>query len=109
MKSNILDLDMLEDWLKTRSLAVVHIYRDHCSVCHAVLPQLESLLQRYPGVDLGLINAEDIPEIAGQWNVFTVPVDIIFYEGKEKHREGRFIHFEQFEKQLSRIYESIHS
>lgn len=56
-----------------------------------------------------MISADTVPEIAGALSIFTVPVDLIFYESHEVHRQGRFIRFDEFEKQLSRIYESIHS
>ncbi|MFT2204114.1 thioredoxin family protein [Staphylococcus chromogenes] len=109
MKYELKSVAELENWLEEHPLAVVHIYRENCSVCHAVLPQLEALIDHYPGVDIGMISADTIPEIAGALSIFTVPVDLIFYESHEVHRQGRFIRFDEFEKQLSRIYESIHS
>jgi hypothetical protein len=33
----------------------------------------------------------EVPEIAGELTIFTVPVDLIFMNGKEMHRQGRFI------------------
>ena len=109
MKYEIKTVAELKTWLDARPLAIAHIYKETCSVCHAVLPQLETLIEHYPGVDIGMINADAVPDIAGALSIFTVPVDLIFYEAHEVHRQGRFIRFDEFEKQLSRIYESIHT
>ena len=57
-------------------LAVVHVMRDQCSVCHAVL-QIEDLMQSFPNVPLAVINQSQVEAIAGELNIFTVPVDLI--------------------------------
>ncbi|MBF1993732.1 thioredoxin family protein [Staphylococcus schleiferi] len=100
-------LEAYEQFIQTHEIAIVHISRENCSVCHAVLPRVEALVERYEGVALGHLSAEDVPEIAGALSIFTVPVDILFYEGKEMHREGRFIDLDRLESQLFKIYESI--
>lgn len=51
--------------------------------CHAVLPQIEDLMQSYPNVPLAVINQSQVEAIAGELNIFTVPVDLIFMNGKK--------------------------
>ncbi|MCD8871009.1 thioredoxin family protein [Staphylococcus gallinarum] len=96
-----------QDFVHTHKLAVIHVMRDNCSVCHAVLPQIRGLVEEYPGVVLGVINQSELEAIAGELNIFTVPVDLIYLEGKEMHRQGRFIDMQLFEKQLNLMYQSI--
>ncbi|SUM34990.1 thioredoxin [Staphylococcus gallinarum] len=55
----------------------------------AVLPQIRGLVEEYPGVVLGVINQSELEAIAGELNIFTVPVDLIYLEGKEMHRAGK--------------------
>ena len=86
-------------FIQSNEPAVIHVMRDHCSVCHAVLPQLQDLLQEYPFAKLGVVNQSHVEEIAENIN-FTVPVDLIFLNGKEMHRQGRFIDMQSFEHQL---------
>lgn len=88
------------------AIVVIHVLRENCNVCHAVLPQIESLVSEYDGVVLGVINQTKLKAIAGELSIFTVPVDIIYYNGKEMHRQGRFIDMQLFEHQLKRICES---
>jgi len=38
---------------------------------------------------------------------FTVPVLVLYYDGKEVLREARIVHLEKFQENIKRIYESI--
>lgn len=93
-------------FIQSNELAVIHVMRDHCSVCHAVLPQLQDLLQEYPFAKLGVVNQSHVGDC---WRIinFTVPVDLIFLNGKEMHRQGRFIDMQSFEHQLKLMHDSL--
>ncbi|MBI5974298.1 thioredoxin family protein [Staphylococcus canis] len=108
MITNLHSVSEMESFIEKHPLAVIQVSRQNCSVCHAVAPRMEDLLSQYQDVVFGMVDADEVPDIAGALSIFTVPVDIIFFEGKEMHREGRFIDFDRFENQLSKIYESIH-
>lgn len=100
-------INSFQNFIDVHDLAVIHVMRDNCSVCHAVLPQIKGLVQEYPGVALGVINQSELEAIAGELNIFTVPVDLIYLKGKEMHRQGRFIDMQEFEKHLMLMYQSI--
>ena len=100
MYENLQNIEELYRFINVHDLAVVHIMRDNCTVCHAVLPQIQDLLKDYPKAQLGVINQSNVEEIAGELSIFTVPVDLIFFNGKEMHRQARFIDMQSFEKQL---------
>ncbi|MGJ5712606.1 thioredoxin family protein [Staphylococcus auricularis] len=102
-------IEAFHQFVETHPLAVVHVMKDHCSVCHAVLPQIADLVNEYDGVPLGVINQSHLEAIAGELSIFTVPVDLIYYDGKEMHRQGRFIDMQAFERQLSMMYDSLQS
>ncbi|WP_436862058.1 thioredoxin family protein [Staphylococcus caeli] len=95
------------EFIESNRLVVIHVMRDHCSVCHAVLPQIAGLVDEYPQIPLGVINQSDVEAIAGELSIFTVPVDLIFMDGKEMHRQARFIDMQQFEHQLGLMYQSL--
>lgn len=56
---------------------------------------------------MGIINGEKVPEIAGYLMAFTVPVLVLYLDGKEVLREARMVHLEKFHEKISRIYEAI--
>ena len=48
MYENIQNIEDFYRFINAHALAVVHIMRDNCTVCHAVLPQIQDLLKDYP-------------------------------------------------------------
>lgn len=104
MYENIQSIEQYHDFINSNLLAVIHVMRNHCSVCHAVLPQIQDLLEEYPKVKFGVINQSELKDIAGELCIFTVPVELIFMNGKEMHRQGRFIDMQTFEHQLNKMY-----
>ena len=107
MTQTLQSIYAFNQFIQSNELAVIHVKRDHCSVCHAVLPQLQDLLQEYPFAKLGVVNQSQVEEIAGELSIFTVPVDLIFLNGKEMHRQGRFIDMQSFEHQLKLMHDSL--
>lgn len=109
MAQTLTSIDEYHSFINKHPLVVIHVMRDNCSVCHAVLPQIEDMLREFPDIPLGVVNQSNVEEIAGELSIFTVPVDLIFLNGKEMHRQGRFIDMQQIEHQLSIMYESLKS
>lgn len=107
MTKNIESIEQFHQFIQTNRLVVIHVMRNHCSVCHAVLPQIEDIVNDYSKVHFAVINQSNVEAIAGELSIFTVPVDLIFLDGKEMHRQARFIDMQDFEHQLSLMHESL--
>ncbi len=82
--------------IEKKPLNLVYISAPNCSVCHAVKPRVEQLFQNknLPMFALDIIEA---PEVAGTFQVMTAPAILVFYQGKEVHRQARFIDFKRLE------------
>jgi thioredoxin 1 len=75
-----------------------------CSVCHALKPKIEKLINVYfPDVLLVEISTEQQPELAARLSVFTIPVILFYVDGKEYIREVRFIDLSVLEQKLRKI------
>lgn len=98
-------LDMVEHFIKKNSLSFLYISRPNCSVCHALLPQVLEVMESFPHIQLGHINADTVEEIAGKFSIFTIPVLLLFVEGKEYLREARIVHLDLFTQKIHKIYE----
>lgn len=98
-------MNMIDDFVQENPMSFLYVSRQECSVCHAVLPRVRALLDRYPLIRLGHIDANEVPEVASAYSIFTVPVLLYFIEGKEVLRKARFIHFEELEEQIEKIYD----
>ncbi|RXK17481.1 thioredoxin family protein [Macrococcus sp. DPC7161] len=83
---------------------VLYVMSEGCSVCHADLPRVEALLERYPFPNAKMM-VNEVPEAAGQLSLFTSPVVIVFAQGREFHRQARIIDFSELEHRLNQLKE----
>ncbi|CAM4018007.1 thioredoxin family protein [Lederbergia lenta] len=97
-------LDSVEKFIRDHQFSFLYVSRTNCGVCHVILPQLIDLLEEFPLIQLGHINADDLEEIAGRFSIFTVPVLLLFVDGKEVIREARFVHMQSLHEKISKIY-----
>ncbi|MBM7599714.1 thiol-disulfide isomerase/thioredoxin [Virgibacillus halotolerans] len=99
-------LNMVESFIDKHPLAFLYISRPNCSVCHGLLPQVQELMMRYPDIHLAHIDVTEVPELAGKFSIFTVPVLLLFVDGKEYIREARIVHMQLLEDKIDKIYEN---
>ncbi|MBM7649542.1 thiol-disulfide isomerase/thioredoxin [Bacillus ectoiniformans] len=97
------DLADIQAEIESSQSVLLYISREQCSVCHALLPQVKELLTNYPSINAIHASADDIPEIAGEFSIFTVPVLIFFVDGKEMFRKARFVPMNELDEQLGKI------
>ena len=96
-------MEEVQQFIQTNQFAFVYVSRVTCSVCHAVFPQLQSLLEHEPSVSLIKVDADLIPTVAGEFSVFTVPVLLFFVDGKEMIRKARFVVMDELAYQIRQI------
>lgn len=94
----------LDTFIKSNKVSLVYISKEQCSVCHGLLPQVESIMEKYPKIKTTQVSADIVPEVAGAFSIFTVPVVLVFVEGKEYYRGARIIPLEPFEEKIKQIY-----
>lgn len=97
-------MNMIEDFVKNHELSFLYVSRQDCGVCHAVLPKLRELLDKFPLIHLGHVNAYDVGEVSAKYSILTVPALLLFVDGKEFLRAARFVHFDELENQIEKIY-----
>lgn len=100
-------IELADEFIQRHKLAFLYISSTDCSVCHALQPQVQKLMMKYPEIQLGAINAQDVQEVAGRFSIFTVPVLLLFVEGKEYVREARMVHMDLFDEKIHKIYENV--
>lgn len=104
----MISITNLTDFSKTlESNAAVFAYFSHekCSVCKTLKPKLsQALNDQFPLIKQVYINIEESPEIAGQHSIFTVPVVILFFEGKESLRKARNMSVQELLDYIERPY-----
>lgn len=99
----------VEAFVKHNLLNLLMLKTQNCSVCEAVQPKLEKLLEGYEHLAGAFVYMEDVPELAGEYMIFTSPVLLLMMDGKEVYRAARFIVFEELADQLNRYHDFLQS
>lgn len=86
-------------------MLLVYFGSNSCGVCNAMLPKIEKMLEKYPIIQAVKVEIESSLELSALYNVFTIPVIILFIQGKETIREARIISLIDLEQKISRYYE----
>jgi thioredoxin 1 len=102
---NINETAELRDYLNTNRAVVLYFSRDHCSVCKALKPKLEEELNgKYPEIQKVHIDAQVSPQTAAEYHVNSVPVVLLYLEGREFLRKTRTFSVKEFIDQIERPY-----
>jgi thiol-disulfide isomerase/thioredoxin len=66
-------------------LTFVDCWAPWCKPCHALLPTLDSLAERYsdnPDVSFIQINVQEFPEFSAKHDIFGLPCILVFLDGE---------------------------
>lgn len=100
-------MQSVEEHIKENKLAFLYVTMPNCSVCHGLLPQIETMLAQYPLIEARQIDASEVPAFAGQFQIFTAPVLLLFVEGKEYIREARIVQTAKLDENIAKIYKNM--
>jgi thioredoxin len=77
------DKNFKKDVLENDKIVVVDFWAPWCGPCKMVSPIIEELAKEYDGkVVVGKMNTDENPEVAGQYNVMSIPTVMVFKNGK---------------------------
>ena len=84
---------------------LAYFSHERCNVCKTLKPKLSEVFDKsFPKIKQVYIDVEKYPEIAAQLSIFTVPVIILYFEGKETYRKARNVGIEELVELVSRPY-----
>lgn len=76
-----------------------------CNVCKVLLPRVRDLLaSKFPQLKLHVVDIASNRQMAGKFQIFTVPVVSVYFEGREFIRKVRNFSIQELEKEIERPY-----
>ncbi len=75
-------------------LVVVDFYADWCGPCQMLAPVLEEL-EKETSIKIVKINVDEIPELARQFRIMSIPTLMLFKDGKFIKKELGFMPIER--------------
>ncbi|TCP58283.1 thioredoxin [Tumebacillus sp. BK434] len=101
------DLVEVQEHISLQPLCLLFIKTADCGVCDDVYVKTEELLTKYPQVSAVVVSADESPAVAGEFLVFTAPTILLFAEGREVHRQARFVVFGKLEEAVQGWVEAL--
>ena len=96
--------DELQKIIKEEKQFMLYVSMKNCSICHVDMQKIEKISEENNFISYNL-EASEVPKAVGQLSLFAVPVVILFYKGKEFHRQAKIIDFEELEYRIGQISE----
>lgn len=110
MYKDLFNVDEFENFIKSNPAALVYFSTPGCNVCKVLKPKtLEFIGENFPLIKPAYVDCEKSKELAAQNNIFTVPVVVIYFEGKEFVRKARNFSFAELYEELNRAYSLLFS
>lgn len=78
-----------------------------CGACEIIKKKINRVLVDYKEVAFIEVNGVEEKEIAAKYDAFTLPLMILFIEGKESLRMGRNIDMLEFKNVIDRYYKLL--
>lgn len=101
---NITDINKLKTIISNSAVLVI-FGGEHCSVCRAVRPQLDSILvDKFPDMQLVYIDCNTSPEICAQHGVYALPVIKVYIQGMLVVEEIRSFSITHLMQNIERPY-----
>ncbi|MCD6201483.1 MAG: thioredoxin family protein [Bacteroidales bacterium] len=100
-------IESSDEYEKIKKQEGVLLYFSHkeCNVCKVLKPKIHNMLQNYfPQIRMYYVNVREMPEIAGQESVFSVPTITVHFDGREFFRKSRNIGVDEIHSLIKRPY-----
>lgn len=95
----------LKNLIEKEKAVLVYFSSQNCSVCKVLKPKVEELIKtRFEKIRFVYVDLNLNPEFSSQYQVFTAPSILLFFENREQIRKSRVISLSEFEKEIDRIY-----
>lgn len=88
--------------IEGNDLLILYFTGTACGACEVIKHKVEIILEKYPKVKGIEVNGEQFPQVAISYGVYTLPLMILFVQGKESIREGRNLNLLEFEGKIGR-------
>lgn len=106
MKKLLSENDIIK-LINDNKMAVIYFTGMDCGACETIKYKIESILRNLPQIKSGEINGEENLGLAAKYGVFSLPIFLLFIEGKETLRIGRNVDLFELERNIKRYYEMI--
>ncbi|MCX7955546.1 MAG: thioredoxin [Patescibacteria group bacterium] len=92
--------------IEAKEVVVVDFYADWCGPCRMMAPIIDELSKEKKEVKFVKINVDENPELASQYQVFSIPTFVVFKNGQVIHQFVGAKSKEDFLKEIKNLNNS---
>lgn len=92
---------------KKEGITLFYFSSPDCGVCSVIKPKIEEYLSRNPRITGYNSSIDDDPMISGQLTIYSLPMVLIYANGQEILREGKFIVMDVLEPKIQRLMDNF--
>ncbi len=101
-------INQLKQKVKSEKGIVLYFKNDLCLPCLALRPKVEYLIKhQFKKMSFDIVDTVKQPELSNEFNVFSNPTILVFFNGKEYIRKSKYVSISELEKDISRLYDMI--
>lgn len=97
----------IEKMICDNEMVLIYFGGEGCGVCRAMKSKVEEILKNYPRIKNAEVDVENSIMAAASYSAFTIPVILVFINGKEAIREARYISTRELNNRIARYYTMI--
>lgn len=86
MSLQIINKENFDKIINSNVPVLIDFYADWCGPCRMVGPIVEEIANERDDVIIGKVNVDNDPELAEQFNVFSIPTLVVLKNGEEVNR-----------------------
>lgn len=86
MSLQIINKENFDKIINNNVPVLIDFYADWCGPCRMVGPIVEEIANERDDVIIGKVNVDNDPELAEQFNVFSIPTLVVLKNGEEVNR-----------------------
>lgn len=101
-------MNSLNEYIISGEGVMLYFFSNSCQACLSLRPKIREMAENiFPSIKYIEIDAEANPALTAEASVFTAPVIIIYFEGREYIRESRYISVAQLQDKIRRYYDMV--
>ncbi|CUO02779.1 thioredoxin family protein [Clostridium sp. NSJ-49] len=105
---NIENPKEVEEVIENNKMSIIYFTGSACGACEVIKEKLESILNEFPKIECREVNGEKHIDLAAKYGIFSLPIMLLFIEGKEFLRVGRNVNLLELKNNFERYYNMIY-
>ncbi|WP_291648902.1 thioredoxin family protein [Clostridium sp.] len=97
----------VKEFIRENLINIVYFSGSTCGACDAIKEKVLHITKNYEKIEFMEINAVENKELAASYNIFSLPILLLFVNGKETLRVGRYFDLLDFKNAIDRYYNLI--